>query len=57
MFEMKDLGELHFSLGMELERNHDERLLHINQIKYVKEILKHYEWRNVSPLEFHSIPK
>jgi len=38
-FEMKDLGELHFFLGMEMERNRDERLLHINQIKYFKEIL------------------
>jgi hypothetical protein len=41
-FEMKDLGELHFFLGMEVERNHDEQLLHINQIKYLKEILKHF---------------
>ncbi len=41
-FEMKDLGELHFFLGMEVERNRDERLLRINQIKYLKEILKHF---------------
>jgi len=32
-FEMKDLGELHFLLGMEVERDQDEQLLHINQIK------------------------
>jgi hypothetical protein len=41
-FEMKDLGELHFFLGMEVERNCDERLLRINQIKYLKEILKRF---------------
>ncbi len=41
-FEMKNLGELHFFLGMEVERNHDERLLRINQIKYLKEILKFF---------------
>jgi len=41
-FEMKDLGVLHFFLGMEVERNRDERLLRINQIKYLKEILKRF---------------
>jgi hypothetical protein len=41
-FEMKDLGELHFFLGMEVERNNDEQLLRINQIKYLKEILKRF---------------
>jgi len=38
-FEMKDPGELHFLLGMEVERNCDEQLPCINQIKYLKEIL------------------
>ncbi len=41
-FKMKDMGELHFFLGMEVERNHDERLLCMNQIKYLKEILKRF---------------
>jgi len=41
-FKMKDMGELHFFLGMEVERNRDERLLCINQIKYLKEILKRF---------------
>jgi len=41
-FQMKDLGELHLFLGMEVERNRDERLLHMNQIKYLKKILKHF---------------
>jgi hypothetical protein len=34
--------ELHFFLGMEVERNHDEQLLCINQIKYLHEILKRF---------------
>ncbi len=53
-FKMKDFGELHFFLGMEVERNRDQQILRINQIKYLEEI---FERRNVSPLEFHWIPK
>jgi histone deacetylase 1/2 len=49
-FEMKDLGELHFFLGMEVERNHDERLLRINQIKYLKEILKCFRMEDCKPI-------
>jgi hypothetical protein len=49
-FEMKDLGELHFFLRMEVERNHDERLLCINQIKYLKEILKCFRMEECKPI-------
>jgi hypothetical protein len=41
-FQMKDLRDLHFFLGMEVERNHAQRLLYINQIGYFKEILKRF---------------
>jgi hypothetical protein len=41
-FEMKDLGDLHFFLSMEVERDHAQRLLYINQIGYLKEILKRF---------------
>jgi hypothetical protein len=40
MFEMKDLGELHFFLGMEVEKDHEWNILYINQIGYLKEMLK-----------------
>ncbi len=40
--KLLQIGELHFFLGMEVEKNCDERLLRINQIKYLKEILKHF---------------
>jgi transposase InsO family protein len=49
-FEMKDLGKLHFFLGMEVERNRDERLLRINQIKYLKEILKRFRMEECKPI-------
>jgi hypothetical protein len=37
---MKDFGNLHFFLGMEVERDHTQHLLYINQIGYLKEIFK-----------------
>jgi len=50
-FEMKDLGELHFFLRMEVERNHDEQLLCINQIEYLKEILNHFLMEECKPIQ------
>jgi len=54
---MKDLGELHFFLGMEVERNRDERLLCINQIKYLKEILKRFRMEECKPIGVPLDPK
>jgi hypothetical protein len=56
-FEMKDLGELHFFLRMEVERNRDERLLRINQIKYLKEILKRFQMEECKPIRVPFDPK
>jgi hypothetical protein len=56
-FEMKDLGELHFFLGMEVQRNRDERLLRINQIKYLKEILKRFRMEDCKPIGIPLDPK
>ncbi len=56
-FEMKDLGELHFFLGMEVERNRDERFLHINQIKYLEEILKRFRMEECKPIGIPLDPK
>jgi hypothetical protein len=41
-FEMKDLGNLHFFLSMEVERGHAQRFFYINQFGYLKEILKRF---------------
>jgi len=48
---------LHFFLGMEVERNHDERLLRINQIKYLKEILKRFGMEECKPIGVPFDPK
>ncbi len=56
-FEMRDLGELHFFLGMEVERNRDQWLLRINQIKYLKEILKHFWMEECKPIGVPFDPK
>jgi len=37
---MKNLGDLHFFLGMEVERDRAQCSLYINQIRYLKEIFK-----------------
>jgi ATP-binding cassette subfamily B (MDR/TAP) protein 1 len=47
---MKDLRELHFFLGMEVERNRDEQLLRMNQIKYLMEILKCFQMEECKPI-------
>ena len=39
-FEMNDIGELHYCLGMEFERNREAHTIIMNQRSYIKEILK-----------------
>jgi hypothetical protein len=40
--KMKDLEDLHFFLGMEVERDCEQHLVYINQIRYFKETFKHF---------------
>jgi hypothetical protein len=54
---MKDLGNLHFFLGMEVERDRAQRLLYINQIGYLKEIFKRFRMEDCKPSECHLIPR
>ncbi len=56
-FEMKDLGDLHFFLGMEMERDHAQGLLYINQIGYLKEILKHFHMEDFKTIGVPLDPK
>ncbi len=56
-FEMKDLSDLHFFLGMEVERDRAQRLLYINQIGYLKEILKHFHMEDCKAIGVPLDPK
>jgi hypothetical protein len=56
-FEMKDLGDLHFFLGMEVERDRAQHLLCINQIGYVKEILKRFHMEDCKAIRVPLDPK
>jgi hypothetical protein len=56
-FEMKNLGNLHFFLGMEVERDLERRLLYIDQIGYLKEILKLFCMEDCKTIEVPFDPK
>lgn len=40
--EMNDLGELHYSLGVEFERNKESNTIIMNQRSYIEKVLKHF---------------
>jgi len=56
-FEMKDFGDLHFFLGMEVERDLKRCLFYINQIGYLKEILKLFCMEDYKTIEVPFDPK
>jgi len=44
--EMKDLGEMHFFLGIQVHRDRQNRQLSINQTSYINSILGRFEMAN-----------
>jgi len=56
-FEMKDLGNLHFFLGMEVERDRAQHLFYINQIGYFKEIFKCFRMEDCKAIGVPLDPK
>ena len=49
-FEMDDRGELHFILGMEVNRDRKKRILTIDQKLYLKNVLKRFGMEDCKPV-------
>ena len=45
-FEMKDMGETNFVLGVKITRDHSKKLLSLSQGTYIKKILECFHMHN-----------
>jgi hypothetical protein len=50
-FEMKDLGELQYFLGMKVQRDRTQKLLHIDQAGYTNSVVERFNMQNSSPAD------
>jgi hypothetical protein len=48
-YEMKDLGELKYFLGIQVHRDRERKIIHISQSGYNRTILERYGMRNSKP--------
>ena len=48
-FDMKDLGEASFVLGIKIVRDMTNQVLQLSQIPYIDKILKNFYMHNCSP--------
>ena len=48
-FDMKDLGEASFVLGIEIHRDRNRRLLGLSQKAYIDKVLKRFNMKNCKP--------
>ena len=49
-FEMTDLGEIHYLLGMSIKRDRESRTLTISQPNYLDKVLKKFGMQNCTPV-------
>jgi len=55
VYSMKDLGELRYCLGMEVNRNPETGVITVNQTKYIDDVLKRFRL-NGDQLKTHKVP-
>ena len=49
-FEMTDLGEIHYLLGMSINRDRESRTLTVSQPNYLDKVLKKFGMENCKPV-------
>jgi ATP-binding cassette subfamily B (MDR/TAP) protein 1 len=49
-FEMSDLGELHYCLGVEFEKDRANHTITMTQRKYIEEVLKRFNMEECKPI-------
>jgi hypothetical protein len=49
-FEMSDLGDLHYCLGVEFERDRANCTITMSQSKYIEEVLKRFNMEECKPI-------
>ena len=52
-FEMKDMGEASYVLGVKIVRNRAKRLLGLSQETYIKRMLERYHMQDSKPMDTH----
>ena len=50
-FEMKDIGEASYVLGVKIVRDHAKRLLCLSQETYIKRMLERYHMQDSKPMD------
>ncbi|GMF23042.1 unnamed protein product [Phytophthora fragariaefolia] len=55
-FKMKDLGDIHYILKMEVYRNRDQRVMMISQRKYIAELITKYKLGESAPVMTPQVP-
>ena len=50
-FEMKDMGEASYILGVKIPRDHSTKLVALSQEHYIKKILKWFNMQDCNPID------
>ena len=49
-FKMKDLGPIHWFLGLEITRDQARCLISVSQTRYVSDVIEHFGFTNACPI-------